>query len=815
MHCTSVSLFSWRPLTSAIVLTAGTALSALPSVALAQGQVRNWSIAAGSLSTQLNQVAAQGGLYLAGNGALTRNKQGAALVGTYSAEQVLQRILDGSGLVALSTGQGRYELQVREQSPGVVELDTSQVNARASGEPDADVGFVPQRSSAGSKTDTPLLEAPQSISVINRAQMETQNVQSVTQALRYVPGVKVETYGVDPKGYDWLYLRGFNGQGSSDYRDGLRQLSNNYSMFRSEPYALERIEVARGPSSSLFGLGDAGGIINRVSKKPGASIHEVELAAGSHDRVQGRFDLGDALNDEGSLAYRVVGVVRQSNTQFRYDDGHEVNDDRFYLAPSLTWSPSDDTRLTVLSEFLKDDSGGTVAVYTPRYGHAGDTLLGDHSFNHSSQRQHTLGYELSHRFNDQWQFRQNLRFGQVDFILNNLMPLGTVGSLLPAYAATPLGSSVVRQPRRFDEHLDALSLDNQVQYDMTLGETSHTLLGGLDYTRYESDVKRYQNAVSLNTALPLLFNPANPRYGLNVARPSTVQSNYDQTQQQFGTYLQDQIRFGEHWLLTLAGRHDSVRTRTDNHLSTQDSTAKDSAFTGRAGLTYLVGNGLAPYVSYAESFMPNAGTARDGSTFDASAARQWEGGVKYQPDEALLLTLAAFEITKTNVLTNEQVNGVATGYSLATGEVRSRGVEAEARARLGRGWDVLGSYTYTDAQITRSNNGDEGNSPANVPRHMASGWLNYQVEEGLLAGLSVGAGVRYTSSLFGDNRHLYKVEGYTLFDAGLSYPLTRQVTLSLNGQNLGNKHYIGTCDDSTSCYPGETRSVLGSVRYRW
>lgn len=166
--------------------------------------------------------------------------------------------------------------------------------------------------------------------------MNDQQVQSVTEALRYVPGVKVETYGMDPKGYDWVFIRGFNAQATSDFRDGLRQQSNSYSFFRTAPYALERVDILRGPGSTLFGAGEAGGLINRISKKPLAEgVHQVELQYGSFDRVQGQFDVGGRLDADGSMLYRLAGVARDSSTQHDYGSSHEVADDHLYLAPSL------------------------------------------------------------------------------------------------------------------------------------------------------------------------------------------------------------------------------------------------------------------------------------------------------------------------------------------------------------------------------------------------------------------------------------------------------------------------------------------------
>lgn len=175
----------------------------------------------------------------------------------------------------------------------------------------------------------------------------------------------VETYGVDPKGFDWVMLRGFNAQATSDYKDGLRQATSGYTLFRSEPYALDRIEVLRGPSSVLYGQGDAGGVINRVSKLPSATPHyEAELEYGSFQRKQAAVDLTGPATEDGTLMYRIIGVARDANTQFTYPNGDRISDDRLFLAPSLTWAPSAATRFTLLTEYLRDRSGGTIGTVT-------------------------------------------------------------------------------------------------------------------------------------------------------------------------------------------------------------------------------------------------------------------------------------------------------------------------------------------------------------------------------------------------------------------------------------------------------------------
>ncbi|CAX53587.1 TonB-dependent siderophore receptor (plasmid) [Erwinia billingiae Eb661] len=738
------------------------------------------------LISSLNALAQLAGVQLIASPDAIAQKTAPALQGNMTLEGALSQLLSESGL-GFSVDNGIVVI-----APLRAVSDTLTVTGLS--DPYAS---VPQQSSTATKTDTQLLEVPQSVSVVTRERMDRQNVQSVTEALRYVPGVKTETYGVDPKGYDWIYIRGFNALTTNDYRDGLRQLNNSYSYFRTEPYALERIDIVRGPSSTLFGLGDAGGIVNRISKLPSAQgVHEVEVELGNFNRRQAQFDMSDKIDDDGHYLYRMIGVVRDSDTQFQYHDGPDVEDNRVYLAPSLTWLPNSDTSLTVRADYLRDTSGGTVAVLTKPGGKVTDTLLGDYSFNHFRQEQFTVGYELSHQFNDTFQLRQNVRYGQTDTVLNNLLP-GAVN-----FDA----GTVSRNAIRFDEHMNAFNIDNQLQADFSTASITHRLLTGLDYSRLEGNAKRFG-------AVAPTFNIYNPVYGLNIADPNYALNDNDQTTAQLGVYMQDQISLTPKWLLTLGGRHDEISLRTQNNLTESTSWLDQGAWTGRAGLTYLADNGLAPYISYAESFVPNSGTDSQNRTFDPSKAHQYEVGVKYQPDASLLLTLAAFDIIKSNVLTNEIVNSVVTGYQVASGEVRSRGVETEATMKLTQNLDLLASYTYTETEITASNNGDRGKQQANVPKHMASTWLNYSFHQGVLDGLLLSTGVRYVGSMYGDNANTVPVKNFALIDAGAKYQVNQHVSVGFNIQNLLNHDYVGTCDEDTSCYPGQERTFIGSLKY--
>lgn len=770
----------------------GAAADAQPSASRSLAPIV-YDIPAGTLDQVLNAYAQRAGVMITIDGSLTAGASSQGLRGAYGVREGFAAILAGSGLAAQPQGGGYVLRRVPAGQAGVATLEAVTVSG-AGVAPDS---YVAQESRAGTKTDTSILETPQSISVVTRAQMEAQNAQSVTEVLRYVPGVAVETYGVDPKGFDWVMMRGFNAQATSDYKDGLRQAATGYTLFRSEPYALERVEVLRGPSSVLYGQGDAGGLINRVSKLPSATPqYETELEYGSFQRKQAAVDLTGPANESGTLLYRLVGVARDSNTQFTYPNGDRISDDRLFAAPSLTWAPSAATRFTLQTEFLHDRSGGTIGTVTVN-GKPTDLRNGDPSFNRYDQKQKTIGYLFEHRFNDTVQVRQNLRYGRVDALLDNVLVVG----LDPA--------GLTRSARRFDESMTALALDNQVQFDLRTGPLSHTLLTGLDFNRSSADVSRTMGpAPSLN--------PYDPVYGVDVPTPSTPLANYLERTHQTGLYLQDQIRFAERWVVTLGGRYDWYSQKTENRLLNDDTNQDGTRFSGRAGLNYVMPNGVAPYVSYAQSFLPNTGVsapANGSAPFAPSRARQWEAGVKYQPPGSdSLYTVAVFDIKKSNVLTNDLFNP---GFQVASGEVQSRGVEVEGKLSLADGWDFTGSYTYVNAEITRANNATQGNRPALVPEHTASGWLNYTVRRSALAGLSLGVGARYVGSTYGDNDNTLKIAAHTLIDAGVSYAVDKHLTLSVNATNLFDKEYLATCSDLTDCYPGSRRSVIGRVKYRF
>lgn len=815
------------------------ALAALPvsaamhtTPAMAQGvqleAARDYAVAPGPLGTVLSQFAGQAGILLSADAAMTDGLSSAGARGSFTVKEGLAAVLSGSGLQATRTGN---VYSVRRQPATVIaapappatdarSLSTVVVTARQDDETakSAVSGFVARRATGGTKTDTPLLETPQSISVITRDQLDAQGATTLVESLRYTPGI-VTQYGNTDLRYDWLTLRGFTPP--ARYLDNLRLPfgARGYSQPRIEPWGLERVEVVKGPSSVLYGQSTPGGLVNMVSKRPTTeTIRDIELQAGSYNRRQAAFDLGGAIDDGGVWSYRLVGLHREADTAYDH-----VSERKDYFAPSLTYRPSDATRVTLLAQWQSLDSpggGGAPALPvagtldTSRYpALARNTFVGEPGFDRYSNRQRFVGYEAEHKLDDTFTVKQNLRYGKVDAYSQRVQAVCLA-------ACNP--SSLLRYAWAFPEQADMLTVDTQLQAEFRTGPVRHTLLTGLDF----SNEKATYDESSLRIATTP-FNAYEPVYGRDSGIVPAVATHIAQKRRQAGFYAQDQMHW-ERWSMVIAGRYDQADTATATLTPANGRTTEvdqsDGKFTGRAALMYSFDSGVVPYMSYSTSFQPAAGTDRLGNVFSPTTGRQAEVGVKYQPvGSKALFTAAVYELTQTNVLTPDPLSR---SFNEQTGEVRVRGLELEARGPVARGLDVIASYAYTDGKVTRANPNAagvnlEGKRLAYVPEQQAALWLDYQFQVETMAGLAIGAGVRHTSGTYGDNANVYRVPGVTLYDLALRWDLGRiqpglkGVRLALNFANLTNKNYVATCLASTGCYLGEGRSVYVTAGYSW
>lgn len=666
-----------------------------------------------------------------------------------------------------------------------------------------------KRTATATKTDTPIEKTPQSISVVTREEMDMKDPSTVKEALNYTPGV-FATRG-SSETLDVISIRGFTastGANTNQYLDGLKLQGDNYSESSMDPYFLERIELMRGPTSVLYGKSNPGGIVSMVSKRPTTEpLKEVEFQMGTDNLYQTGFDFSDALDDNGVYSYRLTGLGRSEDAQQTM-----VKSTRYAIAPAFSWRPDDKTDFTFLSNFQSDpDAGyygwlprvGTVVPYTDANGnsHKLDTDFNEgEQDNRMSRRQQQIGYSFAHAFDDTFTVRQNLRYTRLHTLYTSVYGNGFT-------APTQINRAFVRS----DEDLNSFTVDTQLQSAFATGAVDHTLLTGVDYLRMRNDIN-----ADYGTANPL--DMVEPQYGnanVNVNFPYAVINRQEQT----GLYAQDQAEWN-HWVLTLGGRYDFAKTSTYTRSTSSLSEINDQQFTWRGGLNYVFDNGVAPYFSYSESFEPVAGSTKQGKPFDPSRGKQYEAGVKYVPKALpVTVTAAVFQLTKDKNLTADPSDSA---FSVQGGEIRSRGLELEAKAALTSNINLTAAYSYTDAEYT-DDTLYEGKRPVEVPRNMASLWADYTFHETALSGLTLGAGARYvgdTSSFYttGENANgTFNVGSYTLVDATVKYDLARVgmpgSSVGVKVNNLFNREYVSSCYRDYACYWGADRQVVATASF--
>lgn len=743
------------------------------------------NIQPGSLSQALSQYAASAGVVLSFDASLTDSLTSPGLNGYYSVEEGFKHLLLHTNLVVSQQGPSTYLLHRQnsqvELSPVIIKGRTTSASAPVS-------GYLANLTTAGNKSGTPLLETANSVSVVTSRQIADRKALSVEEAVAYSSGVSVSNSGLDPR-YDQIKIRGYAVTTDADFLDGLRQPNTGWlSYFATEPYTLEQIEVIKGPESMLFGQLSPGGLVNRISKRPGDNQkQEIQLQAGSHNHVQGQFDINGNLDEAEELRFRIVGLQRDADT-----DIEQVNNDIRVLSPSLSWALSPKTDLTLLTHYLERETSGS-----PRPYQDGDSLThfwsGDEDFDKLDQQQWSVGYELEHRFSENLKLQQNLRYGSVD----------TINQYASAGART--GTLIERTSYGVYENMDMLSTDTRLNALLTTGNMEHSFTAGFDFARIDYGVEyAYGTAPDIDMS--------NPDYHQNIERPNTVLMDVDGKVHRKGLYLQDLISLGN-WRFTAGIRHDRAEKQL-SYSSGSTTRQDDSKSTYRAGALYLFPSGISTYASYATSFLPQSGTNAYGDTFLPTEGEQIEVGIKYQPEGSnTLLTAALYQLTESNRLTQDPDNSI---NRIQSGEVRSRGLELEAISDLNDSLSMTASYTFTDAKQTENNDGYQGKQAINTPKHLASLWLDYRFQEPTLQGLALSGGVRYIGSEYSDYANTQKNDRYSLVDLGLRYDLSGQldgVQLGLNAKNLFDKEHI-VCATGY-CYRNAGRSLIGSLSYHW
>ena len=647
------------------------------------------------------------------------------------------------------------------------------------------------------KVEVPMAETPRAVSVVNREELDQHAVLKLDESLRYRSGVLSQSYGSDTDA-DWFKVRGFD---AASYLDGNRLFGTGYYVWTPEPFGLESVEVLKGPASILYGEAPPGGVINAISKRPTATPQGlVNLQLGNRDLRQVGVDVSDSLTDNSR--YRLVALYNERDGVL---DG--TYNERAYLAPSVTLDISDRTTLTLLSSF-KHDEGVPTNGFFPVYGTLNtsggqidpSTNLSQPDYDRNRNTQISAGYELAHQLNQTWEFKQNVRFNYNDLLLRQTY-------IFPTYEGTTAYRGLVYR----DGDTKSATMDNQLVGYWNTDSTEQTLLLGIDLQRHVNEGVEADNygMGSINTM--------NPDYSSFPGFDESTATYQKNTKGQSGLYAQHQIRWDDRWLLTAGGRFDYVETHNISEATSKNEKQYDDNLSLSGSLMYLADNGLSPYFAYAESFEVLPGIdPNTKNSYKPLEGKLYETGIKYAPSFLDgYINLALFDLEQTNSLVS-----TGSGQQTQAGEVTSQGIELEGSVQATEALRLTAAYTYTDAKTNDTGNGDRQASL--IPRHQASFWGNYKVQQGPVSGLEVGTGVRYIGSSVGigavdaNYNPIYgsaQVPAQTVWDAMIGYDFAKNWRAQVNVNNLLNDTYVASCD--YYCYYGEPRSIVGSVNYRW
>lgn len=642
---------------------------------------------------------------------------------------------------------------------------------------------------AVNKSTIPLSETPQSITVVPRALLESQQAQSLGDALNNVPGVVSQTFG--RRGWDDLIIRG---QTASDslFLDGLRTGASN--RIAQELFGLERIEVVKGPASLLYGQVLPGGLVNMVSKRPGAeAFANADVTVGNFGLRQGTFDLNRPVSENGKAAFRVNGLMMNSD-----DATDHVYYRNRYIAPSLSLDLGPRTDFTILTSYQEREylrQQGLPLLGSVKYSPNGQLPLsrftGEPGQAPYKGYQTRVGYALTHRFDSGWTLNQNVRRQE-----------GSVSGQLVSISG--LSGTTLRRSAT-DQQFENVTttLDTNIQRVFQTGFGKHEITLGSDYLHSSEDTK-------YKTCTVGTLNVYNPVYGSAITCPATYRTNSLSTVRSFGIYARDQIQI-DRWRIVAGLRRDHASTYSDNYLNGSYQNNPANATTGSAAVMYEILPGVRPYVSYATSFSPNTGIDRQGQVFEPETGRQAEAGVKLEFDGgATAITVAAFDLRRRNVLQSDPAD---TNYSVAVGEQRTRGAELGFASDMRNGLSLFGGYAYTASQITEAGTGSDastvGNALNNVPRHSFNVSSRYRFKNDL-RGWDVTAGLRGEGKKFA---YSYFIPGYIVGDIGVGYTAARW-RAALNLKNvLDQRYYAGGLAAAVAV--GNSRTVMLTLGYRY
>jgi catecholate siderophore receptor len=703
--------------------------------------------------------------------------------GTFSASQALARLLDGTGLAHRHSGANAYAIDVRPVSESV------EVRATL---PDAGAG-----STTATRTLTPLRDVPQSVTVITRNTIADQSMQSMTDVVRYVPGVGM---GQGEGNRDTPILRG-NGTTADFFVDGVR---DDVQYFR-DLYNVERVEALKGPNAMIFGRGGAGGVINRATRQADwNTVREFSLQGGSHDNRRLSFDLGRPL---GTFSARVTGMYENSNS---YRD--QVGVERYGFNPTAAFTLGRSTMIRAGYERFHDDRTADRGV--PSFGNrpvetSASTFFGDPDLSNSTVTVDALTAAVDHRLGGSVLLRNRTRYADYDKFYQNVYPSSAVSANGATASIAAYNNGTARR-----------NFFNQTDLNMTAftGRIKHVLLAGAEFGRQATENLRLTGyftaigpsvtTVSVPVSAPTISVPVTFR-----ASPTDADNRGVATIAAF--YAQDQVELSRHLQAVLGLRFDRFDVDFHNNRTNADFASTDNLLSPRLGLIYKPAEPVSIYSSYSLTYVPRAGEqlsslSLTNQSLDPEKFTNYEVGLKWDVRSALSLSAAVYRLNRTNVVVPDP-NDV-TRSILVDGQ-RTNGFEIGATGHVTPAWTLVGGYAYQDGAITQtlSAAARAGARLAQVPRHSFSLWNRYDVTRRW----GLGAGIIHSGAQFTSTDNAVVLPAFTRVDGALFVRLTAALSAQANVENLCDERYFASSHNNNNITPGSPRALRIALTTRF
>ncbi|MBD6619068.1 TonB-dependent receptor [Komarekiella sp. 'clone 1'] len=688
--------------------------------------------------------------------------------------------------------QQQPEQPTRETQPETPSAESDEpIELVVTGEQDS--YRVPNATTA-TRTDTPLRDIPQSIQVIPQQVIQDQQATRLVEVLKNAPGVVLGSRSPrDP--LNIINIRGFNA--SNDILiNGLPDPTTSEVGFGAN---IERVEVLKGPASVLFGQGGLGGKVNMVTKQPLPDpFYAVDASVGSYNLYRGAIDLSGPLNDSKTVLYR-LNASAQTRESFIDFYGHRD----YLVAPSLAFQLGDRTKLTLAAEYGLSE--GTYDFGIPPRGSVLPNLNGriprnrfvsEPDFNQVSNEVFRIGYDLEHRFSDNWQARSVFRASLFRLRRDTVFPLALQSDGRTLNRGQEVGT-------KYDAN--TYNLDNYVVGNFATGSIKHQIVAGFNLRRTDTD---YKAALDFNYTPLNIFNPV---YGRTPIEQNFERFINKDRVQQLGIYLQDQITLAENLKLLLGGRFDIANQKYQEPFEQIDDFKQTEAFSPRVGIVYQPIQPISLYASYSRSFNYSTSSGFAPAEAEPERGTQYEIGVKADITDRLAATLAFYDLTRSNLPTSDLDNPFR---SILVGEQRSRGIEFDISGEILRGWNVIAGYAFTNAEITEDKDFPIGNQLNNVPKHALNLWTTYELQSGDLKGLGFGLGVFYYGDRQGDLENTFVLPGYTRTDASIFYKRDN-FRAALNIQNLFDVDYFVSAQNRNRVLPGDPLTVQGTISWEF